>query len=212
MFKKLWMLCLCSPLFAIAGSDFEDLLPVPESLVTCMVCHGSQLMGSEGTRAPRLLGLQPWYLRNQIDAFKKGWRGVHEDDVTGYEMLPVAQSITPEMLEEAINFIARATAPLPDKTIDGDPISGEKLYTQCAACHGASGEGNEALGAPRLTGLNDWYISTQLNYFKSGVRGGDPENTNGVIMASAAQSLSDDKMIADVTAYISSLQQLTIGK
>ena len=30
----------------------------------------------------------------------------------------------------------------------GDPAKGKALYATCASCHGAKGEGNQALNAP----------------------------------------------------------------
>ena len=40
------------------------------------------------------------------------------------------------------------------------------LYAACAACHGAQGEGNPALNAPKLTGQGAWYLQRQLRHFK----------------------------------------------
>ena len=33
-----------------------------------------------------------------------------------------------------------------------------ELYDGCAQCHGASGEGNSAIGAPAIAGLDRWYV------------------------------------------------------
>ncbi len=51
------------------------------------------------------------------------------------------------------------------------PRPARPLYAACAACHGAQGEGNRALNAPKLTGQGDWYLQRQLKYFKQGARG-----------------------------------------
>jgi len=50
---------------------------------------------------------------------------------------------------------------------DGKRIAqSERLGVQsCIACHGASGEGNRALGAPRIAGLSAGYIEKQLRDF-----------------------------------------------
>ena len=32
----------------------------------------------------------------------------------------------------------------------GDPAKGRALYATCASCHGANGEGNQALNAPAI--------------------------------------------------------------
>lgn len=49
---------------------------------------------------------------------------------------------------------------------------GKELYEKkkCATCHGNQAEGNKGQKAPRLAGQYDWYLSKQLEYFKSGER------------------------------------------
>ena len=39
----------------------------------------------------------------------------------------------------------------------GDPAKGKALYATCASCHGANGEGNQALNAPAIAGQKEWY-------------------------------------------------------
>jgi len=62
--------------------------------------------------------------------------------------------------------------------------SGESLYISCIACHGESDQGNKELEAPSIAGLDDWYISRQLEKFKSGHRGDVAVGTNAVQMIS----------------------------
>lgn len=87
----------------------------------------------------------------------------------------------------------------------GDPVKGKTLYATCGACHGANGEGMEALNAPKLAGQESWYIIRQLQNFKAGIRGTNPKDTYGMQMAPMAQTLPDDQAIEDVTAYIQTL-------
>jgi cytochrome c oxidase subunit 2 len=87
----------------------------------------------------------------------------------------------------------------------GDPAKGQALYATCGACHGAAGEGMEALNAPKLAGQEEWYVIRQLQNFKTGVRGTNPKDTFGMQMAPMAQTLIDDQAMADVAAYIKSL-------
>lgn len=89
----------------------------------------------------------------------------------------------------------------------GDPEKGKTLYTPCQACHGANGEGMEALNAPRLTGQYAWYLKRQLQHFKNGIRGAHPDDTYGQQMAPMAQVLPDEQAIDDVVAYIVSLKE-----
>ena len=48
---------------------------------------------------------------------------------------------------------------------DAQPAVGQAQYAVCAACHGAQGEGNQMLNAPRLAGQGAWYIARQLDHF-----------------------------------------------
>jgi cytochrome c oxidase subunit 2 len=87
----------------------------------------------------------------------------------------------------------------------GDAARGKTLFATCGACHGASAEGMEALNAPKLAGQEEWYIVRQLQNFKKGIRGSNPNDVYGQQMAPMAQTLADDQAMADVAAYIKSL-------
>ncbi len=82
--------------------------------------------------------------------------------------------------------------------------AGQAQYAICATCHGAQGEGNQAMNGPKLAGQQAWYIERQLQYFKSGVRGGEGD-TNGAVMAPMANTLADDAAIRNMAAYIATL-------
>ena len=79
---------------------------------------------------------------------------------------------------------------------------GQRLYATCAACHGSDGRGIQAMNAPRLAGMSDWYLVTQLKNFKQGIRGAHPKDMYGPQMASMAAILTDDQAINDLVAYI----------
>ena len=66
----------------------------------------------------------------------------------------------------------------------------EALYqSRCAACHGNSGEGLEAMSAPAIAGLDQQYLTRQLEHFRSGVRGSQTSDSQGVLMAQISKSL-----------------------
>ena len=67
----------------------------------------------------------------------------------------------------------------------------------CVACHGASGEGNPAMNAPRLAGLGASYLEEQLSAFADGKRANPT-------MTSVAKALKPDQRQA-VAAYYSGL-------
>ncbi len=87
-----------------------------------------------------------------------------------------------------------------------DAAAGRALYTSCATCHGPSGEGNAALKAPRLTHLEPVYLIAQLNKFRAGIRGGEGATTGAVQMRGMASTLISEQAVADVVAYIGTLE------
>lgn len=87
----------------------------------------------------------------------------------------------------------------------GNAVIGKASYAVCAACHGAGGEGNLAMNAPKLGGQGAWYLERQLRQFKLGARGTHDKDVFGKLMAPMAATLADDAAIADVVAYIATL-------
>jgi cytochrome c553 len=89
---------------------------------------------------------------------------------------------------------------------EDNPQRGGELYASCAACHGAQGEGNRSLNAPRLTHLAPVYIVEQLQKFKAGARGGNEAGDSARQMAAMAATLSDDQAMYDIASYIATLE------
>jgi cytochrome c oxidase subunit 2 len=179
---------------------------VPEAFIFCTTCHGVQLMGNAVIKAPRLSGMETWYVEQQLKNFKHGVRGPHEADPFGYEMQPMAAVLDDDQIIAAAEFVNATRSPKPPASITGDVEIGKAHYSTCAACHGVDGKGNLALGSPDLTIANDWYLATQLKNFKRGARGSHPSDTYGMQMRASAGLLADDDAINDVVAYINTLQ------
>lgn len=95
--------------------------------------------------------------------------------------------------------------------IAGDPAMGKASYAVCSACHGAQGEGNIAMNAPKLSGLSDWYVERQLHYYKKGIRGAHEEDLLGKQMAAMSATLFDDKAVSNMAAYIKTLPNTSIN-
>ena len=87
-----------------------------------------------------------------------------------------------------------------------DVAKGKVLYGICAACHGANAEGMATLNAPANAGQDPWYMTRQLKNFRAGIRGAHPDDTFGAQMRPMAMMLASDQDIADVVAYITSLE------
>lgn len=197
---------LLALLFLAAPAIAEEDPPVaPEAFVYCTVCHGVQLMGNDLLRAPRLSGMAAWYVENQLEAFSRGWRGRHAEDLVGMEMQPMAAALSADAIADAAQFVESTESPPPAVTVDGDAEAGKRLYGSCAACHGADGAGIEQLGAPALAGQNDWYLLHQLENYRDGRRGYVSEDTLGQQMRASVNLLSDDDALEDVVRYITTL-------
>lgn len=86
-----------------------------------------------------------------------------------------------------------------------DETPGEALFARCAKCHGLLGEGNRSIGAPKLAGRETWYLTRQLENFRSGARGTDVHDELGAQMTPMAASLAGAQDVADLTAFIATL-------
>lgn len=172
----------------------------------CAACHGQQGEGNIGMNAPKLAGQSAWYLERQLDDFRSGMRGTAGGDPYGMQMRPMAMAVSdPTAVANLIAYMATFPDAPEAATVTGDTAAGKTAYAVCAACHGAAGEGNEQLGAPRLAGQSDWYLVRQINNFNKGLRGYDPKDTYGGQMKPMAATLTSEQAIDDVVAYIHTL-------
>ncbi len=173
----------------------------------CTSCHGAQGEGMQALNAPKLAGQDPWYLKRQLQNYRDGLRGYHEDDVYGSQMAPMARTLA---TEAAIDNVVAHIGTLPDaepaETVSGNVRAGEKRYVVCAYCHGDEGQGLQAMNAPRLAGMTDWYLARQLENFRQGVRGEHPQDYYGKQMGFMGRILQDQQAINDVVAYINTLE------
>lgn len=171
----------------------------------CAACHGANGEGNVALNAPRLGGQPAWYLERQLRMFRTGARGTHEKDTFGKMMAPMAATLPDEA---ALANVSAYLAAMPDTpvapTMKGNVDRGRRYYATCAACHGADGRGIAATNAPRLQGMNDWYMARQLKNFRDGIRGSHAQDIHGAQMGLVAGMLSDDQAIGDTLAYINS--------
>jgi hypothetical protein len=54
--------------------------------------------------------------------------------------------------------------------------------------------------------MSDWYMVTQLNNFKHGIRGSDRKDSYGPQMGAIAAMLDTEQMTTDVVTYINTLK------
>lgn len=194
--------------FAAAGATAQDERG-KQLYNNCVACHGKDGSGNKLLNAPSISGLSEKHVADQLKKFKAGHRGGDPRDASGMQMRPMTLLLTSD---EDVEAVSKYVASLPSKpqpaTIEGgDAERGKTLYATCQACHGESGEGNDLLNSPALIHQHDWYLVAQLNKFKEGVRGSNPEDITGSQMRPMSMTLADDQAVKDVVAYIQSLSQ-----
>lgn len=200
--RNAWLPLIAAVTFTTTVVAAED-----SDLSYCTVCHGAHGNGNPAIRAPKISGMEPWYIRRQLEAFRAGMRGTHPDDAAGHEMQPVGIRLRDAAaIDAAITYVASFEPKAPPITVAGDVSRGRNLYVTCASCHGPKAEGNQALGAPALASRTDWYLVTQLRNYKAGLRGNDHRDTNGAQMRAVAANLPDTRAIDDIVAYINTLR------
>ncbi|MGB7738484.1 MAG: c-type cytochrome [Steroidobacteraceae bacterium] len=171
----------------------------------CIACHGSKAEGNAALGAPAIAGQDAAYLQRQLQHFRAGRRGTHKSDTFGAQMRAAGASTLKD--DAAVAAVAAHVATLPKTrpaaAANGDLRNGNNLYHgKCGACHGGRAEGNPALKAPRLAGLDAAYIRRQFSYFRDGVRGTDPKDVPGRQMAMMARTLPTERDLDDVIAFI----------
>ncbi len=172
----------------------------------CAACHGAQGEGNATLNAPRIAGQEAWYIAQQLKLYKSGARGTAPGDTFGMQMRPMAMTLADD---EAVAAVAEYISAMPrvpvEPSVEGDAVAGKASYAVCATCHGANGEGNQALNAPRLAGQDGWYLKRALQNYKEGRRAYHPEDTFGMQMKPMAMTLADEQAINNVVAYIATL-------
>ena len=170
----------------------------------CVACHGNKGEGNATLNAPAIAGQQAEYIERQLRNFRNRRRGADKSDVFGAQMQPSATALADDA---AVTKVASYVANLP-KTVSATPAqgnlhNGNNLYQgKCGACHGGTAEGNPALKAPRLAGLDAPYIKRQFAHFRDGVRGTDSQDTPGRQMAMMAKTLPTERDLDDIIAFI----------
>jgi cytochrome c553 len=173
----------------------------------CTQCHGNAGEGKQNIEAPAIAGLPAWYVSLQLENFRSGARATHFDDIQGMRMRPMALSLTREGdVENVAAYVAALPITSPPITLEGgDAAKGKNLYMLCASCHGIDGTGSEPQGGPPMIGQSDWYLLTQLEKYKAGVRGRDPRDAFGLMMQPMSLTLPDEQAMKDVIAHMMTL-------
>ena len=205
MMKSFLALSICMLCITTTIAADNELEPFDDRY--CTTCHGTYGKGNEAIQAPRLAGMEAWYLKRQLENYRAGIRGNHAEDIAGIEMQPMAEKLSDESITDIIGWISEWQYVPAEITIDGNTSRGQNLYASCAVCHGANAEGNENLAAPALAGQNDWYLVSQLKNFIAGYRGVHANDIYGAQMFATVGVLESETDILDVVSYINTLSQ-----
>lgn len=176
----------------------------------CAACHGAAGAGNAGVQAPPIAGQDAAYLARQLHLFRGKQRGGDAAPGAVAGMQAVAQALPDD---GAVNSLAQYVSKLKVPAVKavpppaGSPLNaGKATYSVCMACHGASGEGNSALAAPRLNHLPAWYTVSQLTAFRDGTRGAHADDKQGRQMRQIAlDTVVDDETAKGVAEYIATL-------
>lgn len=177
----------------------------------CQECHGADGQGAGHANGPegkfaKLAGQDAAYVLKQMQDFRSGARK-HD------QMAIMARSVSDEDVRDIAAHFA-SLAPMRGEPVAGAAAQalaqrGQHLFAQgdaargvpaCASCHGAAGEGNAALRAPRIAGQEWRYLDKQLRDWRSGERRNSPDGA----MNQALSRLSD----ADIDALTQHLASL----
>lgn len=175
--------------------------PRPAEFDVCQGCHGVYAQGNVELSAPRIAGLDARYLGRQLADFRDGRRGAGPGDTYGAQMMQIASSLDDETIGRLSAYISAMPEVQALAAPNGDASAGEATYATCAACHGARGEGGASPGAPRLSGMTDWYLVRQVAAFRSGARGYASGDEPGAAMRAIAATLEHEQAVRDVVAY-----------
>ena len=173
----------------------------------CAACHGAAGEGKRTLGAPGLTQLSSDYVTRQLSHFVSGVRGTQPDDGAGKRMALSVANLDEADIPGLSTLITTELPPAqPAATISGDASRGEDYYVNiCSACHSGNGQGNDALGAPALSGLDDWYLQSSYQSYLNGTRGNHPDDFYGAQMVRLAPALTKGDDIDDVIAFIASL-------
>jgi cytochrome c oxidase subunit 2 len=194
---------LFSSLFFLLGTGAAQAQPGEALYAACVACHGADGTGNVALNAPALAGQLPDYLERQLQHFKSGVRGADPKDTPGQQMRGMASSLGDDAAIAAVVAYIGTLSPAQGTAVEYDQRNGENQYNAaCGACHGGKAQGNTALNAPRLAGLDAAYLNRQYRNFAAGIRGSNADDRYGRQMKMMASVLTSEKDINDVMGYI----------
>ena len=206
---------------AAAASGSGDAAAGKTKYATCAACHGADGKGNGGA-FPDLTKLNAADAEAILHAFKKGDKDFLAKHGLGGArygtMAPQAAGLSDADIADLGAYIAElgghsasaaaapagaapaaapAAAPT-QKIVSSEVVAwGHALFSSCAVCHGAAGEGGKLFGAPKLAGLPYNSVVSLLGLYRKGQQMG----TNSYAMIPQAKHLTDSEINA-LASYI----------
>lgn len=174
----------CSLLLSTANAADADILRGEKLAQTCMGCHGAPgLRNPEPVYLiPMVGGQHPEYIISALQAYKAKTRS-HKT-----MQAQAANLSDQDMIDIAAYFNSFEENSRPSRVNQSLAEEGQKQAAICAACHGATGDGDN-ITYPKLAGQYESYLIQSLKDYRSGER----EN---VIMAGFSATLTIDQIKA----------------
>jgi cytochrome c553 len=164
--------------------------------VTCTQCHGAHRSGMTGSWVPEIAGQYRNVLVKELIDYRHGLRwDLRMQVVAGRHVLVSVQDIV-----DVATYVASLAPASAGRSGSGEWVrTGARLYdTQCAACHGATAQGDPS-GIPRIAGQNFDYL---LRQFHDAIEGRRPNM--GAVHVERLQRL-DMRALAGLADYLSRL-------
>ncbi|MBM4262311.1 MAG: c-type cytochrome [Deltaproteobacteria bacterium] len=138
--------------------------PGAQKALICSACHGFA-GNAPGNHVPILAGMNANYFKKAIKDYAEGKR-------TSPEMEPYSKYVLQFGLDEIAEYFASQKKPVPFSVkIDPKKLSrGQTLATQCIACHGPKGDGENERVIPALRGQPRGFLEAQMALFGSDKR------------------------------------------
>ena len=76
----------------------------------------------------------------------------------------------------------------------------DELVAGCVVCHGVQ----EAQRGPILHGMDQWYLKDQINKFRTGIRGANPDNRSEYLMGVGIRNVKTDLEVAYLANWFAS--------
>ena len=132
---------------------------------TCLGCHGAPGLRNPGPiyNIPMIGGQHPEYITTALLAYRSKQR-------SHGTMQAQASNLSDENIADIAEFFSAMSGNSNGKAVDTAlAIKGESKSAVCAACHGATGDGDNS-AYPKLAGQYQSYLTQALKDYRSGDR------------------------------------------